>query len=205
MGVHQHWERFRLPNPPMTIDELNSCSHEQFVAAIGWVFEHSLWVAERAWEKRPFADLKQLHAAMSAEVSRAAREEQLALLRAHPDLGTRARMSSASAGEQAGVGLDQLTSDEYQRLHDWNTAYKKKFGFPFLYAVKGSNKYDILRALEHRLQNAPEDEFREALKQVYWIAWFRLEGLVAESQSKFTTETRRHGGFTEKNGKNEIG
>ena len=163
----------------MTIDKINALSREQFVAAVGWVFEHSPWVAERGWEKRPFADVKQLHATMSAEVSHATREEQLALLRAHPDLGTRARMSTASTGEQAGAGLDQLTPDEYQRLHDWNTAYKKKFGFPFLYAVKGSNKYDILRALEQRLKNEPEDEFREALKQVYRIAWFRLEQAIS--------------------------
>ena len=163
----------------MTIGELSALSREQFVAAVGWVFEHSPWVAERAWEKRPFADLKQLHGTMTDEVSHATREEQLALLGAHPDLGTRARMSAASAGEQAGAGLDQLTPDEYQQLHDWNTAYKKKFGFPFLYAVKGSNKYDILRALEQRLQNEPEDEFRNALKQVYRIAWFRLEQAIS--------------------------
>lgn len=163
----------------MTTGELSALSREQFVAAVGWVFEHSPWVAERAWEKRPFADLKQLHGTMTDEVSHATREEQLALLRAHPDLGTRARMSSASAGEQADVGLDQLTPDEYQRLHGWNAAYKKKFGFPFLYAVKGSNKYDILRALEQRLQNEPETEFQEALKQVYRIAWFRLEGIIS--------------------------
>lgn len=189
----------------MTIDELNALSREQFIAAVGCVFEHSPWVAERAWEKWPFADLKQLHGTMTDEVSHATREEQLALLCAHPDLGTRARMSSASAGEQAGAGLDQLTPDEYQRLHGSNNAYRKKFSFPFLYAVKGSNKYDILRALEQRLQNAPEEEFREALKQVSRIALFRLEGLVAENQSKFTTETRRHGDFTEKNRKNELG
>lgn len=163
----------------MTLNQLNKLSREQFVAAVGWVFEHSPWVADRAWEKRPFADLKQLHGTMTDEVSHATREEQLALLRAHPDLGTRARMSSASAGEQAGAGLDQLTSDEYQRLHDWNNAYKKKFGFPFLYAVKGSSKYDILRALEERLQNEPEDEFRNALKQVYRITWFRLEQAIS--------------------------
>src|SRR5215467_12915073 len=93
-------------------------------------------------------------------------------------------MSSASAGEQAGAGLDQLTPEEYQRLHDSNNAYRKKFGFPFLYAVKGSNKYDILRALEQRLQNAPEEEFREALKQVYRIGFFRLEGLITENPKK---------------------
>src|SRR5262245_63632905 len=93
---------------------------------------------------------------MVAEVERASHREQLALLRSHPDLGTRARMSAASTGEQSGAGLDRLTPDEYQRLQELNTAYRQKFGFPFLYAVKGSSKYDILRALEQRLQSTPE-------------------------------------------------
>jgi 2-oxo-4-hydroxy-4-carboxy-5-ureidoimidazoline decarboxylase len=163
----------------MTISELNALSCEQFVAAVGWIFEHSPWVAERAWPQRPFRDLKQLHDAMTGEVERASRDVQLALLRAHPDLGARARMSEASAGEQAGAGLDQLVPEEYQRLHELNTAYRQKFGFPFLYAVKGSTKYDILRALEQRLPRSTEEEFREALDQVYRIAWFRLEAVIS--------------------------
>ena len=162
----------------ITIKELNSLPRDQFVAAIGWVFEHSSWVAERAWPRRPFRDRNQLHDVMKEEVERAAREEKLALLCAHPDLGTRARISTASSGEQSGVGLDRLTPEEYRRLQELNTAYRKKFGFPFIYAVKGSNKYDILRALERRLELAPEEELREALEQVYRIAFFRLEEAI---------------------------
>ena len=90
----------------MTIADLNSLEHAQFVAAIGWVFEHSPWVAERAWAVRPFANVEQLHRVMVERVERALPEEQLALLRAHPDLGTRARVSEASSAEQAGAGLD---------------------------------------------------------------------------------------------------
>jgi 2-oxo-4-hydroxy-4-carboxy-5-ureidoimidazoline decarboxylase len=163
----------------MTIDEINSLSREQFVASLGWVFEHSPWVAERAWEMRSFAGLNQLHAAMKQVVNSASREEQLALLRAHPDLGTRARISTASSEEQSGAGLDNLDPDQYQLLQRLNTAYREKFGFPFLYAVKGSTKYDILRLLERRLGNAVEEEFHEALEQVYRIALFRLQGLIA--------------------------
>jgi len=163
----------------MTIDEINSLSREQFVDSLGWVFEHSPWVAERAWEMRSFAGLNQLHAAMKQVVNSASREEQLALLRAHPDLGTRARISSASSEEQSGAGLDNLNSDQYQLLQRLNTEYREKFGFPFLYAVKGSTKYDILRSLEQRLGNAAGEEFREALEQVYRIAMFRLQGLIA--------------------------
>ena len=163
----------------MTIDEINSLSRDRFVATLGWVFEHSPWVAERAWKHRPFANLDHLHSAMTGEVERATYQEQSLLLRAHPDLGIRASMSTASADEQSGAGLDRLTPEEYQRLQEQNTAYRKKFGFPFLYAVKGSTKYDILRALDQRLKSTPSDEFRQALKQVYRIALFRLQDVVA--------------------------
>jgi 2-oxo-4-hydroxy-4-carboxy-5-ureidoimidazoline decarboxylase len=163
----------------ITLAELNSFTRERFVAAVGWVFEHSPWVAERAWGQRPFRDLSHLHSAMAAEVERATREEQLALLRAHPDLGTRARMSAASAGEQSGAGLDRLTPEEYERLRAGNAAYRQKFGVPFLYAVKGGTKYDILRALDQRRQSTPEEEFYEALQQVYRIALFRLQEVIS--------------------------
>ena len=101
--------------------------------------------------------------------------EQLALIRAHPDLGTRARMSSASRGEQAGAGLDHLTLQEYEQLHCLNAAYREKFGFPFIYAVKGSTRQDILSALEQRLSNDPAEEHAMALSQIYRIALIRLE------------------------------
>ena len=162
----------------MTIDEINSFSREQFVASLGWVFEHSPWVAERAWEMRSFVGLSQLHAATKQVVNGSSREEQLALLRAHPDLGTRARISTASSEEQSGAGLDNLNSDQHQLLQRLNTEYREKFGFPFLYAAKGSTKYDILRLLEQRLGNAAGEEFHEALEQVYRIALFRLQGLI---------------------------
>jgi 2-oxo-4-hydroxy-4-carboxy-5-ureidoimidazoline decarboxylase len=88
-------------------------------------------------------------------------------------------MSVASSNEQAGAGLDNLSSDEYQRLQRLNTEYREKFGFPFLYAVKGSTKYDILQALEQRLGNTAAEEFQQALEQVYRIALFRLQDLIA--------------------------
>lgn len=151
---------------------------EAFIAALGWIFEDSPWVARRAWASRPFADRTSLHAAMVSEVERASSGEQLVLLRAHPDLGTRARISEASQGEQARAGLDHLTHAEFEKLQALNTSYREKFGFPFLFAVKGSTKLDILRALETRLNAPPPEEFREALRQVYRIASFRLESTI---------------------------
>jgi 2-oxo-4-hydroxy-4-carboxy-5-ureidoimidazoline decarboxylase len=159
----------------MTIAHLNSLERAEFASALGWVFEHSPWVAERAWVMRPFADAHALHRAMVDQVERSLPEEQLALLRAHPDLGTRARVSEASSAEQAGAGLDQLTPAEFERLRALNQAYRDKFGFPFLFAVKGSTKHDILEALERRARSSREEEYLVALDQVYRIARFRLE------------------------------
>jgi 2-oxo-4-hydroxy-4-carboxy-5-ureidoimidazoline decarboxylase len=159
----------------MTIAELNAYGWMAFVTALGWIFEDAPWVAERAWDRRPFGSLDDLHAAMVQVVGQATEAEQLALLRAHPDLGTRARVGAASAGEQRGAGLDRLTQDEFVRLQRLNDEYRSRFGFPFLFAVKGSTKDEVLAALEARGRAPRDAEFAEALRQVYKIARFRLE------------------------------
>lgn len=159
----------------MTLSELNSRDRHGFVNAVGWVFELSGWVAERAWTQRPFTTIDALHEAMTAQVASATLDEQLTLLRAHPDLGARANVSDASAAEQTGAGLDTLSGRELERLQVLNAAYRDKFGFPFLYAVKGSTKEDILNALEKRLLATRDAELGEALRQVYRIARCRLD------------------------------
>jgi 2-oxo-4-hydroxy-4-carboxy-5-ureidoimidazoline decarboxylase len=162
----------------MTLDELNASSCDRFVAILGSIVEGSPWAAARAWARRPFASLESLHQAMITEVLTASRDEQLDLLRAHPDLGAGTQMTAASAGEQAGAGLDRLTPTEFAQLHALNTAYREKFGFPFLLAVKGSTKHDVLAALTARLPATVQDECAEALRQVSRIAWFRLQDLM---------------------------
>jgi 2-oxo-4-hydroxy-4-carboxy-5-ureidoimidazoline decarboxylase len=164
----------------VTIEQLNNLDHEAFVRETGWVFEHSPWVAERAWRRRPFSSAEDLHGKMTSEVDQASREEQVALLRAHPDLGSRAAMSQSSTNEQTAAGLDKLTAEEFLGLLLLNKAYTEKFAFPFLFAVKGSDKVQILEALERRLQSSPEEEFLEALRQVYRIARFRLEAIIED-------------------------
>jgi 2-oxo-4-hydroxy-4-carboxy-5-ureidoimidazoline decarboxylase len=164
----------------MTLDELNAKDRRGFVDAIGRAFEESPWVAERAWEKRPFATLDALVDAMVSVVAAALPEEQLSLLRAHPDLGARAKMSDASSREQAAAGLGALTRDQFDRLRSLNSAYRDKFGFPFLYAVKGSTTQEILNAMERRLMSTRDAEHQEALRQVYRIARFRLEEMVRQ-------------------------
>jgi 2-oxo-4-hydroxy-4-carboxy-5-ureidoimidazoline decarboxylase len=162
----------------MTIAELNERDRTTFVDALGGVFEDSPWVAERAWARRPFSSLDHLHQAMIDVVQQATESEQMALLRAHPDLGTRARISNASTSEQRGAGLDRLTTDQDERLQRLNADYRRRFGFPFLFAVKGSTKDDVLSALEARVGRAPGEEFAEALHQVSRIARFRLEDVM---------------------------
>jgi 2-oxo-4-hydroxy-4-carboxy-5-ureidoimidazoline decarboxylase len=164
----------------VTIDQLNNLDQEAFAREAGWVFEHSPWVARRAWLRRPYFSIEDLHGKMTTEVEQASRDEQLALLRAHPDLGSRAGMSSSSTNEQAAAGLDKLNAEEFQRLHRLNKAYTDKFTFPFLFAVKGSDKSEVLKTLERRLESSPEEEFIEALRQVYRIARFRLEAIIED-------------------------
>jgi 2-oxo-4-hydroxy-4-carboxy-5-ureidoimidazoline decarboxylase len=162
----------------VTLDELNASTKDGFVQAIGWVFENSQWVAERAWRRRPFSSFDDLSTKMIQEVQAAKADEQLALLRAHPDLGTRARVSPSSAAEQSGAGLDQLNKAEFDLLQRLNDEYRKKFGFPFLFAVKGSDKRTIIQALKRRVVSTPEQEFQVALGHVFRIARFRLEDTV---------------------------
>lgn len=162
----------------MTFDDLNAMSRESFVQTVGWVFEQSPWVAERAWRRRPFANVEALHEAMVAEVSGATGDEQMALLRAHPDLGARVT-SGASMREQSEAGLGTLSPADADRLSALNAAYRDKFGFPFLLAVRGITPEKILAALERRLTSPRDAERQEALRQVLQIARFRLEGLVS--------------------------
>jgi 2-oxo-4-hydroxy-4-carboxy-5-ureidoimidazoline decarboxylase len=170
----------------LTLHALNTLDRAAFARALGAVFEQSPWVAERAWTARPYAQLRDLHAAMVAAVRGAPADEQIALLRAHPDLAGRAArlgaMSADSVAEQASVGLDRLTAEEYERFHRLNAAYRERFGFPFIIAVRGRDKASILAAFEGRLGHTREQEVEAALAEVAAIAWLRLEALVpAES------------------------
>ena len=167
----------------MTLKELNTLERAAFVDAIGWSFEHSPWVAERAWAARPFDTLAALHAAMVAVLEQATAAEQLALIRAHPDLGARIQMSDASRSEQTGSGLDSLSPTEFARLQSLNSAYREKFGFPFIYAVKGATKQQIVGALESRIDAEPGAERHAALGQIYRIAQFRLESTLSCTDS----------------------
>ena len=169
-------------SPALTCAALNTMDPSAFRAALGAIFEGSPWVAERASDARPFTDIAALHAAMCAAVRRASPAEQLALLRAHPDLAGRAAranaMSSASVTEQASAGLDRLTDEEFSRFERFNTAYRERFGFPFIIAVRQHDKASILAAYQRRLPNTREAEMATALDEVFAIARMRLRAVV---------------------------
>ncbi|MFB2973641.1 2-oxo-4-hydroxy-4-carboxy-5-ureidoimidazoline decarboxylase [Aerosakkonema sp. BLCC-F183] len=156
------------------IAEINELSQPDFIATLGGIFEDSPWVAERVYDKRPFADLSSLHQAMVEVVRNASLEEQLELIRSHPDLGSKVKMSESSVQEQAGAGLDRLSSEEYERFQLLNKAYKDKFAFPFIIAVKNHTKESILDAFSMRLENSRQAEIERALEEIYQIAWLRL-------------------------------
>lgn len=164
--------------------DLNAAPRDAFVGHLGEVFEHSPWVAERAHGRRPFATRDALHAAMTAVVQEAGTEQQLTLLRAHPELAGRAavrgEMTEHSKGEQGGSGLLDCSPEEFARLQELNRAYGEKFGFPFIVAVRGLDRAAIIEAFAHRLGNTREAEMAEALRQVARIAGLRLAGLVEE-------------------------
>lgn len=163
---------------PYSFSELNQMSQTDFVAALGAVFEDTPAIAQQVWHQRPFKDRKELHQCMVNAVKSASPTDQLALIRAHPDLGSKAKMAIASVQEQAGVGLDRLSPEEYDRFTALNQAYRKKFGFPFIIAVKNHTKTSLLEAFAHRLQNPSVTEIDQALGEIAQIAEFRLRELV---------------------------
>ncbi|UVW29627.1 allantoate amidohydrolase [Massilia sp. H6] len=170
-----------------TLHELNSCDRGAFVASLRGIYEHSPWIAECACVLRPFASLAALKQALQAVVTLAPREQQLALLRAHPELAGKAavagELTAESTGEQAASGLDRCSIDEYALLQQLNATYKDKFGFPFILAVKGPTGKGLTRAaiietFARRLRNQPADELAECLRQVHRIAEIRLNELL---------------------------
>lgn len=168
----------------MTLDDLNQLDRDAFIERLGGIFEHSPWVAARVVAQRPFASIDALHAAMCAVVDAASAEEQLALIRAHPQLAGKAAirnaLTAASRNEQRGAGLDQCSADEFVRISELNDAYQQRFGFPFILAVRGHDRDSIIANMAQRLHNAPAHEHTEALRQIARIARFRLSDLIQD-------------------------
>lgn len=159
----------------------STLNREQFVEAFKDVYEHSPWVAEKAYDLGQGQELdsvETLHQRMSDILLSSDHARQLALINAHPDLAgkaaVRGELTEASTNEQAGAGIHQCTSEEFQRFTELNEAYKARFGFPFIMAVKGSDRHQILAAFETRIHHSVDAEFACALAEINKIALFRL-------------------------------
>jgi 2-oxo-4-hydroxy-4-carboxy-5-ureidoimidazoline decarboxylase len=167
---------------PLDMAPINAMDRAAFVVKFGGIFEKSPWVAEKAWEKRPFASLDDVHAAMVTVAKNAPAARQLALLQSHPDLAGKeahaGTMTRASVDEQASAGLNALSPAEFAELSRLNAAYKAKFGFPFIIAVRMYTKEGIFFEFRRRLQNDTQSEFANDLQNVYLITYLRLNKLL---------------------------
>lgn len=164
--------------PPLTLARLNSMNQTGFTTALGFAFELSPWVVERAWDERPFASVEAMHDAMMDVLRAASVDDKLALIRAHPELAGKAaiakQLTAESTAEQASAGLDKLTPEEFARFHQLNAAYNARFGFPFIIAVRLNDKAAILRAMEARAAHDEPAEIAEAITQIGLISKLRL-------------------------------
>ena len=170
----------------MTLAELNRSSAAAFAERLGSVFEHSPWVAERVYERRPFGTVDELHGAMMSVVRQAQPAEQLALVRAHPELaGAEAKegtLTAHSTSEQARLGLDALSGPEFARITDLNGRYRSKFGFPCIVALKlHASRASVLDEMARRLDNPPHEELGRALDQIGHITRGRLDKMFGAS------------------------
>jgi OHCU decarboxylase len=173
--------------PEVAMPDDQAIDKASFLADFGGIFEHSPWVAEQAWDQGVrSSSAEQLHAAFSAVIRGADRDRQLALLRAHPQLASAIadpeELTAESRGEQLGAGLDQCSAAEFEEFSRLNSTYSDTFGFPFIIAVKGLSRAQILESFRVRILNTPEEEFAAALEQVIRIGKFRLQDTAATKE-----------------------
>lgn len=165
-----------------TISEVNSWEQAAFTLVLGPIFEHSPWIAERTWPRRPFGNLEALHRSLCETVLASTAEEKLALIRAHPDLVGRVSLAGAltasSAEEQTSAGLDALTPEETRLFRDFNKAYRDKFGFPFVICARLNKKSAILDGFRARLDHTQPEEIKSALEEIGKIAYLRLQDII---------------------------
>jgi beta-ureidopropionase / N-carbamoyl-L-amino-acid hydrolase len=172
----------------LTLQTLNTASLDEAVAHLEGIYEHSPWIASAALEKRPFATLAALKHAMTQVVSESRRDQQLALIRAHPELAGKAMVSQSltaeSTNEQSKAGLTNCSAEEFAKLLQLNQDYNAKFGWPFILAVRGPrglglSRQQIISSFERRLQGHPDFELQECLRNIHRIAEIRLNDKFA--------------------------
>lgn len=173
----------------LTLSKLNAMDRASFVARLGAVFEHSPWVADAVWPARPFASIDELHRAMIAAVEAAPLPRRLALLQAHPELAGQeaqaGRLTPDSTSEQGRLGLQSLSASEFARIGAANRAYREKFGFPCIVALRlHANRASVLDVMERRLCADRDTEIGRALAEVYAITRGRLATLIAAASTR---------------------
>ena len=161
------------------INKINKLPKSEFIKVFANIFENAIWIAEKLYNQKPFDNFEELSSKMLNIFETAEKEKQLKILKDHPDLANKTKISLLtpdSLKEQAGAGLDQCTEEEFNEFKELNDTYKK-FGFPFILSVKGKTKIEILNIFKERISSDPEKEFDEAVKQVKQIASLRLKEL----------------------------
>ena len=160
-----------------TIDKINKLSRSEFVEIFANIFEKTKWIAEKLYNQKPFDDFKDLCSKMLGIFETAGKETQLKILKAHPSLADTIKVNTLTTNsriEQSNAGLDKCSKKEFNEFKDLNKSYKQKYGFPFVIAVKGKNKIEILSEFRKRILNSVDEEFNEAIIQVGKIANLRL-------------------------------
>ena len=160
------------------IDKFNQLNKSEFISIFGNVFEKTEWIAERCYESKPYNNLDELVLKMMKIFENIEKEKHLEILNSHPDLAVEKRLTENSKNEQKNASLNQCNDKEFLEFKNLNEEYKKKFGFPFIIAVKGKNKEEILNSFRQRITNNINLEFEEAKKQVKKIANFRLGEII---------------------------
>jgi len=161
-----------------SIDKFNKLSKAEFISIFGNIFEKTEWIAERCYESKPYNNLDELVLKMMKIFENIEKEKHLEILNSHPDLAVEKKLTEDSKNEQKNASLNQCTDEEFVEFKKLNEKYKKKFGFPFIIAVKGKNKEEILNSFRQRITNNINLEFEEAKKQVKKIASFRLSEII---------------------------
>jgi 2-oxo-4-hydroxy-4-carboxy-5-ureidoimidazoline decarboxylase len=171
-----------MTSQQLTLQEINALDQDDFIKELSMLFEGPPWIVAQAWHARPFTSLGHLHQALCAVMYKAPVEQQVALLRAHPDLVGRAALAGtltpASTSEQATAGLDRLSPGEIAAFSRLNQAYRDRFGFPFVICARENKKDSILAGFDARLHNSREQEIEIALGEVAKICYFRLSDLA---------------------------
>jgi len=161
-----------------SIDKVNNLRKSDFISIFGNVFEKTQWIAEKAYNSKPYKNLEELFSKMMEIFENSKKEKHLEILNAHPDLAIEKKLTEDSRNEQKNASLNQCTNEEFVEFRKLNNEYKKKFEFPFIIAVKGKNKEEILNNFRQRLTNNINLEFEEAKKQVKKIASSRLSEII---------------------------